>query len=128
MVERPHVPPFRLPIFSSSTPDMNNEPLRVIIRTCVTDIPGEPTERVYHLGGHFCQQILRRPLNINLQTTCYDAMHFLPNFDSKNAVRAWFIYDFNVTGPLTREEVCTITHEVYHASRQDNSWSVEREN
>ncbi|KAH9222681.1 hypothetical protein DL95DRAFT_143274 [Leptodontidium sp. 2 PMI_412] len=98
-------------------------PRRVIIRVCVTDIPAaNPQERVYRLGRDFCQQILQRSFNNNLQDECHDAMHFLPNFDSENNVKAWFIYDFDVTGPLSKEEVLTIPHEVYHATRKENTW------
>ena len=101
---------------------MTNNPLRVIIRVCVTDIPAQPVERVYCLGRDFCQQILHRPFNKNLQDECHDAMHFLPNFDSKDHVNAWFLFDFNVTGPLDKGEVLTIPHKVYSATRQGESW------
>jgi len=97
-------------------------PRRVLIRVCVTDIPANPQERVYHLGRDFCQQILRRPFNNNLQDECHDAMHFLPNSDSENNTKEWFLYDFNVTGPLIREEVLTILHEVYYATRMKDTW------
>jgi hypothetical protein len=49
-------------------------------------------------------------------------MHFLPNCDSENNVNAWFLYDFNVTGPLDKGQVSPIPHEVYHATRQGESW------
>lgn len=101
---------------------MNKNPLRVIIRVCVTDIPGNPLERPYNLGSDFSTQILDRPLSIKVQAGGYDAMHFLPNFDSGNTVRAWFLYDFNVTAPLNKEEVLVIPHEVYLATRQEDSW------
>ncbi len=101
---------------------MNNNPLRVIIRVCVTDIPAKPVERVYRLGCDFCEQVLHRPLNKNLQDECHDAMHFLPKCDSENKVNAWFLYDFNVTGSLDKGEVLTIRHEVYLATRQGESW------
>ncbi len=101
---------------------MNKNPLRVIIRVRVTDIPADPSERVYRLGCDFSRQILARPLNPKVQAGGYDAMHFLPCFDSGNAVGAWFLYDFNVTGPLDKEEVLTIPHEVYLATRQEDSW------
>jgi hypothetical protein len=101
---------------------MNKDPLRVIIRVCVTDIPAKPVERVYRLGRDFCQQILHRPFNKNLQDECHDAMHFLPNCDSEKNVKAWFLYDFNVTGPLDKVQVLAIPHEVYHATRQGESW------
>jgi hypothetical protein len=101
---------------------MHHKPLRVIIRVCVTDIPGEILERVYHLGCDFSTQILARPPSTIVKAGGYDFMHVLPNFDSSNAVNAWFLYDFNVTGPLDKEEVLTIPHEVYHATRQADSW------
>ncbi|KAG9243543.1 hypothetical protein BJ878DRAFT_423360, partial [Calycina marina] len=37
-------------------------------------------------------------------------------------VKAWFIVDFNVVAPLEKEELLTIPHEVYLATRHDNSW------
>jgi hypothetical protein len=46
--------------------EMNRNPLRVIIRVCVTDIPAKLAERVYRLGCDFCQQNLNRPFNKNL--------------------------------------------------------------
>ncbi|KAH7317667.1 hypothetical protein BKA65DRAFT_541701 [Rhexocercosporidium sp. MPI-PUGE-AT-0058] len=101
---------------------MANDSQRVIIRVCVTDIPGNPQERVYKLGRDFCQQILHRSFNNNLQDACHDAMHFLPNFDSENDVKAWFIYDFNVTKPLSKEEILAVPHAVYHATRQGDIW------
>jgi hypothetical protein len=101
---------------------MDNDPLRVIIRVRVTDIPGIPVERVFRLGNDFCLKILGRPIRIKVQAGGFDAMHFLPNFDSSNPVNAWFLYDFNVRGPLDRTEVLTIRHEVYLATRQAESW------
>ncbi|TAQ88810.1 hypothetical protein B7494_g2867 [Chlorociboria aeruginascens] len=100
-------------------------PRRVIIRAWVTDIPADPQERVYCLGRDVCQQILYRPFNNNLQDKCHDAMHFLPNFDSENNVKAWFIYDFNVTGPLSKAAVLTIPHEVYQATRKEDTWAAD---
>ncbi|KAH8719337.1 hypothetical protein GQ44DRAFT_775471 [Phaeosphaeriaceae sp. PMI808] len=101
---------------------MNRNPHRVIIRVYVTDIPAKPVEWVYRLGRDFCQQILNRPFNKNLQDECHDAMHFLPNCDSEDNVNAWFLYDFNVTGPLDKGQILAIPHEVYHATRQGESW------
>ncbi|RFU25280.1 hypothetical protein B7463_g11064, partial [Scytalidium lignicola] len=97
-------------------------PIRVIIRVCVTDIPGNPLERVYQLGSDFCTQMLARPFRTKVQEEGYDAMHILPNFDPKNSVKAWFLYDFNVTRPLSKEEVLQIQHEAYLATRQEDSW------
>lgn len=97
-------------------------PLRVIIRVCVTDIPGDPVERAYRLGCDFCEQILQRPLCIKIQAGGYDAVHLLPNFDSCNSVKAWFLYDFNVTSRLDKKQILMIPHEVYLATRQADSW------
>jgi hypothetical protein len=36
----------------------------------------------------------------------------LPNFDSEKPANAWFIYDFNVKGPLNKEKVLAISREV----------------
>jgi hypothetical protein len=55
---------------------MSNNPLRVIIQVCVADILAELVERVYRLGRDFCQQILYRPFNNNLQGKCHDAYAF----------------------------------------------------
>jgi hypothetical protein len=52
----------------------------------------------------------------------FDMVHVLPNFDSKNAVRAWFLYDFNVREPLDKVDVLEIPHQVYLATRQTEYW------
>jgi hypothetical protein len=44
-------------------------------------------------------------------------MHFLPNCDSGDSVNAWFLYDFNITGPLDKGQVLAIPHEAYYATR-----------
>ncbi|KAK0110166.1 hypothetical protein ONS95_002817 [Cadophora gregata] len=108
----------------NSSVSIDTEPLRVIIRVCVTDIPGEPEKRVHRLGSDFCEQIISWPFNNDLQDKCHDAMHFLPDFDSENNVRAWILYDFNVVEPLDKGQVLEIQHLVYHATRQGESWYV----
>lgn len=107
---------------------MDKKPLRVIIRVCVTDIPGDRENRVYRLGTDFCGQVLDRPFNNNMQDECHDAVHFLPNFDSENNLRAWFLYDFNVMGSLDRGQILEIQHKVYLATWQGESWYVKYEN
>ncbi|KAI9050378.1 hypothetical protein LZ554_005543 [Drepanopeziza brunnea f. sp. 'monogermtubi'] len=99
-------------------------PTRVIIRACVTDIPGDPHARPYRLGRDFCHQVFSRPYVNDLQAECHDATHILPNSaaPNDNDVRAWFIYDFNVVGPLSKQEILTIPHSVYHATRLGDSW------
>ena len=101
---------------------MKENSLRVIIRVSLTDIPGDPLGRVFRLGCDFSEQILGRPLRTQTQAGCYDALHFLPNLDSLSGVKAWFLYDFNVMGPLGKKELLETPHEVYLATRQNNSW------
>lgn len=86
------------------------------------DIPSGRFARARCLGDSFCEQVLGRKMNHDIQAKCHDADHCLPNFDSENDVKAWFLYDFNVTRPLDKLEVIEIPHRVYHATRQENSW------
>ncbi|EKD15646.1 hypothetical protein MBM_06274 [Drepanopeziza brunnea f. sp. 'multigermtubi' MB_m1] len=109
---------------STPTPKPTPTPTRVIIRACVTDIPGDPHARPHRLGRDFCQQILSRPYADDLQAECHDATHILPNLDAPNEGRAWFMYDFNVVGPLSKQEILAIPHSVYHATRRGDSWYV----
>lgn len=61
-------------------------------------------------------------MNLDFKAGCYDAEHCLPNFDSNQDVKAWFLYDFNVTGTLDKTEIMKIPHKVYLATRQKESW------
>lgn len=102
---------------------MDSNPLRVIIWARVMDIPSKPGARPGCLGDIFCQQVLGREMNHDLNAACHDADHCLPFFDSQNDVRAWFLHDFNVTGPLDKTEVVKVAHRVYLATRKDDgSW------
>src|ERR1700709_232454 len=103
---------------------MDTNPLRVIIRVHVMDIPSERNARVRCLGNNFCQQILCLEMNHNLEAECHDAEHCLPNFDSNHDIKEWFLYDFNVTGPLDKAEVINIPLRVYYATRRKDSWYV----
>ncbi|TAQ89993.1 hypothetical protein B7494_g1667 [Chlorociboria aeruginascens] len=86
--------------FSYTFLAMTDDPLRVIIRACVTDIPGNKFARSTRLAQDFSEQVRKRPFNNNLKAECHDSEHILPRFDSDDAVRAWFIIDFNVTRSL----------------------------
>lgn len=103
---------------------MDKSPLRVVIRVRVMDIPSGRLSRVRCLGSNFCQQILGREMNNDLGAECHDAEHVLPNFDSEHDIRAWFLYDFNVSGLLDKTEVLEIPHKVYHATRLEDAWYV----
>jgi len=105
---------------------MNNIPIRVIIKAYLKDIPAEIDQRVHRLGGDFCKQMLGRPINIQVQQGGYDAMHFLPGFDSvirnDEDISRYFLYDFNVTGRLDKKELLGIEHRFYLATRSEDSW------
>lgn len=110
---------------------MNNNPTRVIIKAHLRDIPAETKQRVHRLGSDFCKQMLGRPINIQVQQGGYDAMHFLPGFDSAirndENISRYFIYDFNVTGRLDKEELLGIEHKFYLATRIGDSWWAKKE-
>jgi hypothetical protein len=100
----------------------NTKPLRVVIRVCVTDIPGHRLARSHRLGRDFCLQVLGRQLK-ERKDGGFDFVHILPNFDSENAVKAWFLFDFNATEAVDKPQLrAAIRHKVYHATRQENSW------
>jgi len=91
--------------------------MRVIICVYVTDIPGEPLRRHTTLGELFCDQVLHRQLNSQLNPSCYDGMHIPEGIDSDNRVKRWLIYDINVQGPLNQEELLNIPHKVFLACK-----------
>jgi hypothetical protein len=96
--------------------------MRVIIRACVTDIPGEPRGRYTALGNMFCIQFLGRPLNARPNPSCYGGVYMLDGFDSDKPVKRWFIYDINVKCPYTQEKLpLNVTHKVFLASKQTDS-------
>ncbi|OCK73608.1 hypothetical protein K432DRAFT_430502 [Lepidopterella palustris CBS 459.81] len=98
------------------------QPQRVILHICVTDLPGSPQNRHNVLGNAFCQQILKRAFNNKLQTSKYDYMHLPPNFDTDKSVRRWFVLDLDVNCRLEKDEVLALHHQVYFVSRQNNEW------
>ncbi|KAF1961586.1 hypothetical protein CC80DRAFT_401842 [Byssothecium circinans] len=93
-------------------------PVRVCIRICVTDVPGDPLDRTATLGRVFCSKILDRPFQPLPGLLGYDHGHIPPSFDSSNPVSAWFIYDLNVTSELGKEQLNDIPHYVFLASQQ----------
>ncbi|KAH9210104.1 hypothetical protein DL95DRAFT_14687 [Leptodontidium sp. 2 PMI_412] len=101
--------------------EMNKHPTRVIIKAHLRDIPAETTQRVYRLRSDFCEQMLGRRINIQVQQGGYDAMHFLPGFDSAaqddENISKYLMYDFNVTRRLDKEEIPGIEHKFYLATR-----------
>ena len=88
---------------------------RIIIHARVQDIPGRIEDRAKVLGASFVQQKYGRPLNWNLRSTIFDAVHIVPPQMSQHAVKAWFIYDLNVRQFKSKTEQSELPHETYKA-------------
>jgi hypothetical protein len=95
---------------------------RVLLRARVTDIPGPNQKRFYTLGNDFSQHQFERTIQDKPSLSGYDHPHIPGDFDSDKPLKRWFIYDFNVEGPLTKEQTLALPHEVYVASRQGEHW------
>jgi hypothetical protein len=95
---------------------------RIIIKACVTDIPGNPQGRFSLLGDLFYQEFLRRNLDILYQGSSYNYVHIPCGFDSDQPIRRYFIYDLNITGTLQKEELLQLPHLVYYVSRNNGKW------
>jgi hypothetical protein len=95
---------------------------RVLLRVRVTDIPGPNQKRFYTLGNDFSQHQFERMIQDKPSLSGYDHPHIPGDFDSDEPLKRWFIYDFNVEGPLTKEQTLALPHEVYVASRQGEHW------
>jgi hypothetical protein len=96
--------------------------IRVIIRVCVTDLPGDPHRRHTTLGELFSESILHRPIQQQITATGYDGIVIPPGFSSEKPVNKWFIYDLNVQSTKTRDEMLRVPHKVYLASRREDDW------
>lgn len=95
---------------------------RIIIRVCVTDIPGEISRRPDTLGQIFCSEVLHRDFNPDINLSGFDSIHIPPSFESLQPINQWFICDLNVVCELEKEELLAIPHRVYHASLVDGTW------
>jgi hypothetical protein len=56
-------------------------------------------DKIWIFRTDFCQPILHRSFNKNLQEECHDALHFRPKFHSEKNMNAGLLYDFNVIRP-----------------------------
>jgi hypothetical protein len=95
---------------------------RIIIKACVTDIPGEVLKRPITLGKLFCIKILNRELNTHIQRSGFDAVHVLGGYDSQTPLRRWFIYDLNVVEEIGKDELLTVPHSIYQAHLVKDDW------
>lgn len=101
---------------------ISNKETRVIIRVCVTDLPGDPRRRHTTLGELFSDRVLHRPIQQVPSANGYDGIVIPPKFDSDKPVRVWFIYDLNVKDEKTKDEILDIPHYVYLATRNGDIW------
>ena len=95
-------------------PDNDCE-IRIIIRACVLDIPGRIEDRAKTLGHIFVLQEYDRSLNCTPTNEAFDAVHILEPQMSRNPVRAWFMYDLNVTQARSETEQSRLRHKAYLA-------------
>lgn len=101
---------------------IDSAPTRIIIRACVTDIPGELGRRPNTLGEIFCSNVLHRDFNGDIKPSGFDSVHIPPGFESLQPIKRWFVCDLNVVSELGKEELLAIPHLVYHASLIDGKW------
>jgi hypothetical protein len=98
------------------------EEVRVVIRVCVTDLPGNPLGRHTTLAELFSANVLHRPINQVVTAAGYDGVFIPPGFNSEKPVNKWFIYDLNVSGQKNRDELLKLPHKVYLASSHGGNW------
>lgn len=97
-----------------------SSPKRVLISAAVQQIPGEPGARPWTMWELFCTHELHR--NVRTASTPsqpelgVDAIHVLPNFDSSNDVKAYFLTDVGVKEGDDQPDVASIPFEVYRAA------------
>jgi hypothetical protein len=96
------------------------EEIRIVVRARVTDIPGSPLSRHIALANLFSAKVLGRKYQHKIISKGYDGVIIPPNFDSEMPINRWFIYDLNVIGEKTREELLTLPHKVYLGCKQEN--------
>jgi methylsterol monooxygenase len=101
---------------------MDGRVLRVIIRVCVSEIPGDPQRRHTTLGEAVCRQVLNREFTTDLQASGYDHVHIPADFDSDGPLNKWFIFDFGVKEELSTDEVLQIPHLVFLARLDGDKW------
>ena len=103
-----------------------DEKRRVIIRARLKTIPGNPLSRPFTLGELFSQKLLGRGLRMQQNVHGFDAVHLLPNFDSENDVKGWFLYDFGVDRYMDRAELTQTQHQMYlaHFDERSHDWCI----
>lgn len=100
--------------------DNDDVPKRILIRAGVQQIPGAPDARPWNIWELFCTHQLHREVRTSSQQPQselgFDEVHVLPNFDSPNDVKAYFLTDVGVKEGADQPDLTSITFEVYRAA------------
>lgn len=100
--------------------DTESAPKRILISAAVQQIPGEPGARPWTMWELFCTHELHRDVRAASPQSQpehgVDAIHVLPNFDSPNDVKAYFLTDVGVKEGDDQPDVASIPFEVYRAA------------
>ncbi|KAF2454522.1 hypothetical protein BDY21DRAFT_291128 [Lineolata rhizophorae] len=99
---------------------------RVVVYARVTDIEGDSLTRPVTLGYDVCAQLHLRDLHNQITFEGYDAVHCLPHFDSPKYIKIYILFDFGVTGSLSKDELAQLPHYVFLATRHNGAWSVNK--
>ncbi|KAI5199850.1 hypothetical protein E4T38_06871 [Aureobasidium subglaciale] len=97
-------------------------PERIIIRACVTDIPGVSEVRPWTLAKLFLKHERGRYLDKQ-----NDFIHGLPGFDvldENRKIKRWCMVDLNMSGSPDGE-ASSVPHGVYLATRTDEGCTWE---
>lgn len=109
-----------------------DSPRRILISAGVQQIPGEPGGRPWKMWELFCEHHLHREARTTAhesqQDSGVDEVHVLPNHDSPNDVKAYFLTDVGVQKKSDEIDVASIPFEVYRAAYDTNKqkWCVSR--
>jgi hypothetical protein len=113
--------------------DTEGIPKRILISAAVQQIPGAPGARPWTIWELFCTHVLDRDVRTESAQSQpelgVDAVHVLPNFDSANDVRAYFLTDVGVKEGADQPVMSSITFEVYRAAYDTTNerWYVPRD-
>lgn len=110
----------------------NDTPKRILISAGVQQIPGQPGGRPWKMWELFCEQQLHREARTTANQTQedlgVDEVHVLPNHDSPNDVKAYFLTDVGVKKEAKEIDVRSVPFEVYRAAYDTTKqqWYVSR--
>lgn len=100
--------------------DATPVPRREPINAGVQQIPGEPGARPWKIWELFCNHQLHREARMTPHQSQIDLgvdeVHVLPNYDSPNDIKAYFLTDVGVEEGADKIDLASIPFEVYRAT------------